>query len=362
MYTVLAGVAFVLATQGTLRAQQEKEFSVTPYGFVKADMYYVTGGEVASYGLPSLTCVSTATREDSGATGIGFTAPHSRFGLRGETSVNDMPLGVRVELDFWVIAANANANPRMRLAYGWIEPLEGLTVQFGQQWDIFSPLHPTTNNTNANLWFNGNYSFRRPALMLQYTHDFEVLSAILQLSAGEAAKEDGEDGWIGADNLSGIPMIQGRAAVKIEKIEVGVAGCYAAFGEDGDTTTTGVSVDATLPLHELFSFKGEFCYGENLHSANIFTKAGQDPETYGLWANVLCAPLDRLQFVLGGGNEHVIDAGDGIEDNMTVYGDVIVPIGSRFKVSGEYQWLSTSYVNGDECTAGIVDIAATVTF
>ena len=32
---------------------------------------------------------------------------------------------------------------------------------FGQHWDVFSPLNPTTLMTNGNLWNTGNLGFRR---------------------------------------------------------------------------------------------------------------------------------------------------------------------------------------------------------
>ncbi len=345
-----------------LYACETNEPEVNPYGFVKADMYYVTQGEVASYGYPAITCVSTATEEDSGGTGISYSAQHSRFGLKGKGSVRDMPVGILLELDFWVIASNANARPRMRLAYGWIEVQEGLQLRFGQQWDIFSPLHPVTNNTNANMWYNGNYSFRRTQLQVGYSHDFDPITGLVQASMGEAAKEGGGgDDWLGADNRSGIPMIQGRAAVE-ENIEIGVSGCYAVFGEDIETSTKGISLDAQLPLHELLALKGEFCWGENLNDANIFTLAGADTETYGFWFNVISKPFTRLHVVMGFGNEHIIEATEEIEDNTTVYGDVIVPLSDFFKVAGEYQWIRTSYENGDEYTGGIIDLSAMVTF
>jgi hypothetical protein len=151
-----------LLLAGTLAAGSFAEKpKFEPFGFVKGDAYYSVGG-VKSWSQPSLTCASIATGSDTNA--VSFTAQHTRFGLKGSGQSGDITMGGLIELDFFVIAANANAKPRMRLAYAWCDPLKGLQIRAGQQWDLFSPLNPTTNNTNANLWYDGNYGFRRPQL------------------------------------------------------------------------------------------------------------------------------------------------------------------------------------------------------
>lgn len=339
-----------------------------PYGFIKGDMYYASD-PVVSYGKPSLTCVSRATDEATGGEGIAFTAQHSRFGLKGSADVGEVNIGGRLELDFWVIAANANAKPRMRLAYAWCKPLEGLDIRIGQQWDIFSPLNPTTNNTNANLWYNGNYGFRRPMFQLRYGLDLGAVTPGLQVSVGEATKEKGAGDWIGLDNEAAFPMIQARIATGItDKFTLGVAGVHAAYGEDKDYTTSGVSVDASLPLHKLFALKGEFAYGENLNNGNIFTLGGSgDADTYvknmGFWVNAISKPLDFLHVALGVAQETILDpAPDAIEKNVTFYGDLIVPVGKYFSFAAEYQYLKTTLENETDYSANVIDIAGKVSF
>ena len=146
----LAIVIFIASLLSVSYAEKPK---FEPFGFVKGDMYY-TIGQVKSWNTYSLTSASIATGVDSNA--IGLTAQHTRFGLKGSAKTGDISMGGLIELDFFVIAANANAKPRMRLAYAWCKPLAGLEIRAGQQWDLFSPLNPTTNNTNANLWYDGN--------------------------------------------------------------------------------------------------------------------------------------------------------------------------------------------------------------
>ncbi|MBN2036934.1 MAG: hypothetical protein JW768_09360 [Chitinispirillaceae bacterium] len=349
-----------------------------PYGFVKGDMYYTVGG-VTSWGQPSLTCASRATGSDTNA--VSFTAQHTRFGLRGSGAAGDITMGGLIELDFFVIAANANAKPRMRLAYAWCRPVQGLEIRAGQQWDLFSPLNPTTNNTNANLWYDGNYGFRRPQLTLQYGMDLGAIKPLVQVSAGETAREDdlkfdttgqGSIGsWIGADNLSGIPLVQGRlAAGFLEGMEIGAAAVYGAYGVDRDYTTMGVSVDASLPVHALLALKAEFATGTNLNNANIFTIGGSgsaaaDVETNGFWVEATSKPLSYFNVVLGFGDEMVSStvADDSPESNMTFYGDLIFPIGGFFSLAAEYQLLSTKLAGQDDANiAHMIDIAGKVVF
>jgi hypothetical protein len=368
--------AVVLAVAAVSASFAEKP-KFEPYGFVKGDMYYSVGG-VKSWGKESITCASVATGVDSNA--VGFTAQHTRFGLKGSGQTGDITMGGLIELDFFVIAANANAKPRMRLAYAWCDPLKGLEIRAGQQWDLFSPLNPTTNNTNANLWYDGNYGFRRPQLTLQYGLDLGTIKPLIQVSAGETTKEDdlffdttgqGSIGsWIGADNLSGIPLAQGRLAVSfLENMEIGAAAVYGAYGVDRDYTTMGVSVDASLPIHKLFALKAEFATGTNLNNANLFTIGGsgsatKEVETSGFWVEATSKIHSNFNAVLGFGDEMVSSAvTTGAESNMTGYADLIFPIGDFFSLAVEYQLLSTKMANvEDPNMAHVIDIAGKVVF
>ncbi len=365
--------------------RKKVKLEVKPYGFVKGDMYLTNNHGALSYGKPSMTCVNAAT-DGNGAGGIQFTAQHSRFGLTGTVEVKEIEVGAKVELDFWVIAADANAKPRMRLAYGWVKPLTGLSVLIGQQWDMFSPLNPTTNNTNANLWFNGNYGFRRPQFRVEYIAPLETVKPGIQFSIGEATKEPGlsissgaksadsseevSDKWLGSDNLSGLPMFQGRAYVVVPLgITVGLSAVYAAYGEDRDVTTWGISADATLPLHKLISLKGEFAYGSNLHNGDLLTIGGAGGAgdnavtTNGGWLNVISSPLSWLTLVGGYGVENVrtSTAPGSPKANLTFYGDAIFTIGKYFSFTVEGQRIITSY-GGNDATVNVLDISGKVAF
>jgi hypothetical protein len=350
-----------------------------PYGFIKGDMYYAIGG-VSSWGKPSLTCASMATGLDTNA--ISFTAQHTRIGLTGKSNAGDVSFGGLAEVDFFSVAANANAKPRMRLAYAWCRPIKWLEIRAGQQWDIFSPLNPTTNNTNANLWYNGNYGFRRPQMTLISNFSY-IIDHIIQFSAGEATREDelsvSQDSlgkvsvgsWLGQDNLSRIPLIQARYSANYNKnFEVGVSFAYATYGKDRGYNTMGIGIDANLMFNKLFALKAEYAYGKNLNNANLFTTGGngnnsKDVLTNGFWIEATSKPATFLNLVLGTGIENVVSAvsNGNPTNNRTLYADLIFPVGEYFSLSFEYQLLNTKIMGqSKENIAHLFDVAGKITF
>ena len=353
---------------------------VRPYGFIKADFYLATDG-VVSWGTPALTSVSGASGLDS--TAIGFTAQHSRFGLDLRAKVGGIPVGGVAEIDFWVIASNFNAMPRMRQAYLRIRPIDRLSVDIGQRWDIFSPLNPVTNNTNANLWMNGNYGFRRPQVAIRYVLDRGELVPVFELSVGEAGKEDqtrlvvdeppriNTDRFLGRDNLSMVPLFEGRVGLLFfEDFTAGLGALTTAYGNEQDFFTWGLGLDAQLPFHRLASLMGEFVIGTNLDNADLFTIGGNgsadnDVRTYGFWLNLISRPFEHFHGVLGLARERVYSGAipGRPETNTTFYTTILFPLGDHVTFAAEYQFFSTD-LEGREAnhTAGLFDVAGKLVF
>ncbi|MCK5077298.1 MAG: hypothetical protein KAR38_13030 [Calditrichia bacterium] len=342
-----------------------------PYGFVKGDLIYVSGG-VYSWGNPDNNYISSpqlASGIENAA--LGYTAQHTRLGLKGTTG-EDYKVGGRIELDFYVGRHDANGNPRMRLAYVSVAK-DDWEIRFGQQWDIFSPINAATNNTNANMWYAGNMGFRRGQIQFIYKLSDEGVKPMVQLSLGEATKEAGGPG---ADNLSKFPMLQGRVSAKLmEKHTVGVYFAYAKHTPDPDTTdydfnTTGFGVDFNLPFTPKFTLKGEVNMGTNMNNANLFTAAGSgnaevDAKNLGVWANAIVKPNNKVNFVGGFGMDKNqtddLAAGDK-ESNMVIYGDVIFPIANGFSFSVELGNISTKIKDGDTHSALFGIVSGKVSF
>jgi hypothetical protein len=377
---------------------------VKPYGFVKGDMVYATGGVLSfgNYSLLAPQIVSSDTALENPA--VGFTAQHTRLGLKGSVGEN-LKVGGLIEMDFFTgTGYDANASPRIRLAYASLSKSKW-EIHAGQQWDLFSPNNPLTNNTNGNMWYAGNQGFRRPQFQFGYKMPMKDVVPMLQLAICEATRDPAktlvtskdtalpidslsgttDTNAMGADNLSGMPMIQGRLSAKVmDKHVVGVYFAYASFDPNAnvsndDFTATGFGFDFNLKFHKLLNLVGEVNSGTNLNNANLFTVAGngkknEDHKNLGVWLNAISKPHDHFNFVLGFGmDQNETDDSKlvpgAIESNMVIYGDAIFPISDGFSLALEVANISTSFkahaTNADlykDKSAIVVDVAGKVNF
>lgn len=348
----------------TLFAQVELKH----YGFLKGDMVYTTKG-VRSFTDNNLAAAQVALGIDESA--LGFTAQHSRFGLKG--SVGDaIKVGGALELDFYWGGFDANARPRIRLAYASMTK-GNMELRFGQQWDLFSPNNATTNNTNGNMWYAGNHGFRRAQIQFHYKMPLDDMTPMLQFSIGEAAKEES---GLGSDNKAAFPMLQGRLSNKfMKKHTIGVYFVYAKFDpnpdlDDDEYNTSGFGLDFDLPFSSMLALKGEINSGTNLNNANLFSIAGSgmadvERKNLGFWFNAISKPSSNVNFVLGYGmdsNKTDDLAAGATESNSTIYGDIIFPFGNGFSIVLEAQSISTKIKGGDTNSAMVFDVAGILSF
>jgi hypothetical protein len=205
-------------------------------------------------------------------------------------------------------------------------------------------------------------------IQLLYAIDFGTVTPRIQVAAAEGAREANE--IFGGDNLSLVPLMEWRLGATVAKmVTFGVSGVYGVFDSEGDLSAAGFSADLNAAPHKLFSLMGEFGFGTNLNNANIFTigasgTADRAVENIGFWVNIISKPLDFLNVVAGIGNEYIFsDVADGArENNFTVYGDLIFPIGKYFSLAGEYQYIQTTYKGSNARGASVVDIAGKLVF
>ena len=358
--------------------------TLTPYGFIKGDMIYSTNSVTVFGGNTIVSpAIATGVKDVSEVPFLSFTAQHSRVGLAGSGGVGDVKVGGLVEIDFFSNANDANTKPRIRQAYAWCQPAKALSIKIGQQWDIFSPLNPSTNNTNANLWYSGNYGFRRPQFRLGFVIPMEGAKPGLDLVVAEGSKETGAGP--GLDNIAEVPQFQGRLYVGfLEKMAIGVSTLVGPYGDGRELKTWGFAADLNLPFHPMFGVIGEFGMGSNLNNANIFSIAGSgsynealdttfDMTSLGFWFNAISKPADFLNIVIGLGLEKntTEDLADGkLESNMAFYTDLIFPMGKFFSLTFEWQLINTKYANENESLtddqatrkAHVIDLAGKVVF
>jgi hypothetical protein len=350
-----------------VQKEENKKLQLTPYGFVKGDMFYVTDG-VYSFANPNNDYIlAPQFASGSGQSAISFTGQHTRFGLKS-TVGNKVKVGGLVEIDFFGGPADANTKIRLRQGYASIAT-GGFEARFGQQWDLFSPNIPNTVNTNGNMWYNGNMGFRRGQIQLSYKWNLEKINPMLQIAFAEGAQESI---GLGKDNISGQPMIQARLSGKFDdKYTVGVYYVNAAFKEKYTPAippndhfkfnTTGFGVDFNLPFDKYFSLVGEINSGTNLANANIFSAAGNffyfgtsdqtridfDRKNTGFWLNASSNVSEMFQVVLGYGmdkNTSKKFITGNIQSNSTFYADLIFPIKHQFSITLEIGNISTKIV------------------
>ncbi len=347
---------------------QEKKVEVKPYGFLKGDMVYVTNG-VYSWGNANNNYLSSPqfAGEDKNSA-LGFTAQHSRFGLKIKKEGN-IKVGGKLELDFYGGAFNANGKPRIRQAYAYISKGD-FELRFGQQWDIFSPINATTNNTNGNMWYAGNRGFRRAQIQFLYKIP---MNSKLQLSFGETSKEHN---GLGVDNQSSFPMIQGRISKKImDKYTIGAYFAYAKFSPDPDNSDlnydmSGFGADFNLFFNKLISLKGEINYGKNLNNANLFNIAGNgskndDRKSLGFWFNATSKISEHFNTVVGYGLDNnktkTLEQGD-VKQNSVIYCDLIFPISNGFSIAAEIQNISTNIKDKNNNSAMVFNLSGKLSF
>lgn len=380
---IALGIIFSLQVSIAQESQKEenKKLQLSPYGFIKGDMFYATDG-VYSFANPSnnyILAPQFANGVDQSA--ISFTAQHTRLGLKGAVG-EKIKVGGLVEIDFFGGPADANTKIRLRQGYASVAK-GGFEAKFGQQWDLFSPNNPNTVNTNGNMWYNGNMGFRRGQIQLSYKWDNERIDPMIQVSVGEGAHETS---GLGKDNLSGQPMYQARISGKLDdKYIVGVYFVNATFKELKGTTVgdrvlaedftysaSGFGLDFNLPFNKYFSLIGEVNSGTNLASANIFSAAGNyyytlneagapkdfDRKNTGFWLNATSNVTDWLTAVVGYGmdqnnsDEFKVDA---IESNSSIYLDLIFPIKHSYSVALEVNSINTKVVTAVDASNKITN-------
>lgn len=368
-------VLFIVLLPAFINAQEKPKWydEGKIYGFFQGNMIYSTNS-VYSWGNPAncyLSSPQLAIHDSAGYPAIGFTAQHTRLGYDIKKG-DKVKVGGKLEIDFYGGAHDANVKPRIRLGYASVAK-GGFEARFGQQWDLFSPHFATTNNTNGNMWYAGNMGFRRAQLQLIYKIENDKIAPKIELSAGETSKE--ETG-LGVDNLSGMPMLQGRLSAKInKKFDIGFYFMSASFRPDPDTTSkdykaSGFGCDILLPLHDYFSLKAEYNSGTNCNNANLFTVAGNgakdaDKKNMGIWLNVTSKLHEHFQLVIGYGMDKndTKDLADGkIESNTVMYGDLIFPISDGYSIALEVQNINTKIKGGKNNIATVINLAGKVTF
>lgn len=224
------------------------------YGFFKLDAVYQDAG------VNGLTFPRYATTGDGNAY---LAVTHSRFGFKysGTPLDNGMNVSAVLEWDFFDPTSPNQMKLRFRQGYFTLQK-NSHALLFGQAWDLFSPLGPTTLMTNGYLWQTGNLGFRHA----QVRYAFSGPRLDFAVSLNDPASSGG---W-----KNKMPVLQSRLGLKLgtnNKFQFGLSGIYGR--ENAENTTiafknkvniAGLGLDWNLAICKRLSLKGEYALGKNL--------------------------------------------------------------------------------------------------
>lgn len=239
-------------------------FSV--YGFIKLDVHYQDGG------MNSILAPRYAKPGDGN---LALTAKNTRFGFKwqGAKECRGWKIGAQLE---WDLYDGASANQmKFRTRHANFTMKKGSNqFLFGQYWDLFAPLGPTTLMTNGYLWQVGNVGFRRA--QMRYTYATEKFSFGASINDPTSA---------GA-RVTKMPILESRLSVSLGTGKtIGVSAAYgkerngAGTPSETDVNIMGVCVDWNLRFTPI-TLKGEFSTGENLR--NFLSRAHVYEDTIAL--------------------------------------------------------------------------------
>jgi hypothetical protein len=339
------------------------------YGFVTAETFY-SDSQLSTFGTNNNTPASynktpagpnrvvDESVEGNNNAFISATAQNSRFGFLLEPyDFGDKPFEVdgRLEMDFFSTGdlSVASLRPRLRRGYAGIGGKGGKWhVLFGQDWDLFSPLNPSTLNLGGNLWRQGNLGFRRPQIRFTSKHSIDdkkgiEAAASLNLPSLSMSFDD-------AGNTTGVPMFEGRFGYWQElsagKLLAYVSGAYARHRNQvaggADVNNWGIAASISAPIHPYFIPAGEFHYGYSLGTMLSNTSDTSRQRMIAGWGQIKSLWLSWLESNVGYGVE-TLDSGEvaagWVKRNQVIFANVKFKPVKSFIIGLEYNSLCTDY-------------------
>lgn len=349
------------------------------YGYLKLDASYddsrtTPGNYVKWVDSETDTSLGVPKNDDE----FNMTANQTRIGLKIKGPETDaIKASGQVEFDFFGGSASSASNPEprgenkakllLRHAFMTFEkPEHKLSLIAGQTWDVVAPLNPETLMYPV-LWWVGNIGYRRPQIRLTKDigldgdRNLKLQAAVARTigTGGNMAYEPGAD--------SGLPSLQGRVALSLpamgpKPVVVGLSGHwgkeehdYNAAGDSTDVDTWSGCVDATLPISERLTLKGEIHTGANLSAylggigqgvTGAGTSGVQEINTSGGWVAAAIGPYDRMRYNVGYGYSDC-DGQDLVagqrESNRCVFGNAIHQFNKHASMGLEVSHWKTDY-------------------
>lgn len=338
-------LAMALATPGfaAINLLDNNQHKLGLYGFLKFDASYQDGG------MNSRTAPRFARDGDEST---DFTAMHSRFGLRwsGPTLAGGLAVGAVVEIDLFDSSRN-QMDLRTRLAAFTLTKGKSSWL-FGQHWDVFSPIGPTTLMTNGYFWQTGNLGFRRAQIRYTYASPASELAFSLNDPTNPTLAD------------SGTPIVEGRFGWKFAKSgRFGISGAYGVDqrdrpeGRQEDVDVAGLSLDWVIPFGERVAFRGEAATGENLSvflsRSGLVSRNGrlEGQEVLAYWAQLVYTG-QGADFWIGAASEDLTDqnqvSSSTLEEALALFAGVKSKLGNGVSLGFEAAKFQSTLGSGRE--------------
>ncbi|MCK4942925.1 MAG: hypothetical protein KAS65_05075 [Candidatus Aminicenantes bacterium] len=324
------------------------------YGFVKLDAHFQDGG------MNSIVAARYAT---AGEGNTALTAMNTRVGFKW--NVAELASGWKIAAQTeWDLFDGASAN-QMKLRTRHLNftlSKDSSKFLFGQFWDVFGPIGPTTLNTNGYLWQTGNIGFRRAQIRYTYSSgSFNFAVSVNDPTSAEA-------------RATNMPILQGRLGLNLGakgKIKIGVSGAYGSESHDGvvvvdeiettyenDVNIMGVCLDWTIPFSK-FTFKGEFTVGQNLKNflskARIYDNAAvmeiEAAQVTAFWAELVYKASKKFNAWAGYAFESLDEeqlSNGALDDTNCIFVGIKYIMGSGVSFGLEYTNFISKHLNTDD--------------
>ena len=273
--------ASAVAIAGFVASPAHAEFSIKPYGFLRAE-YTGASNALSSFGNRN-SIAPTAAYPVYGDVNTGyrdrFSVAQSRLGI--DMKNNERTSG-RVEVDFVDFTKGApttGALPRLRVAKIEYKVSDTFHVMAGQDWDLFSPLNPYTFNFVGNFFEAGNSGFIRQQVMVENrTESFDIAAGI----AGAGVDNTAIDGAV---EKTTTPAFELRLTqIMNPKMKWGVAGLIENRTYLSGTSVTsesrtrmihGLNIFGDFDMGPAFAIRVEAYQGTNLADQNTMLTLAQ---------------------------------------------------------------------------------------
>lgn len=252
---------------GSSFADTSRNFTLTPYGFIKASTT-VAGGALGSFNninLSAPTHATAQTRSGDKTSRMSFQGQQSRFGT---TLKKDNILG-KFEFDltdFNKSSPTTQMNPRVRIASVTYQVDSKNKFIFGQDWDLYSPVTSLTYDIVGLYFLAGNTGFMRQQFQYLHETDGYEFGGAVGLAGNNPNPTDGDL------ERSKTPTFSLRATKKLENGRMGISGIYTNLSYALENGTRHDSYAGNFFLEKTaadLQIKSELYYGQNTSNIGL---------------------------------------------------------------------------------------------